>query len=150
MRFPTKFSRYDTVIPAGGIALGADTVPTVHPSPNTMSNLMVSRFANINGYPCHRIAVTYKGPAGAPALPATLWFWEEQTEHWYQIGGSVSLLRDRVSFFDVVGLLDGSQTSGEILMPTAGSIAVLLIVEDPGGTPAGEFVFAVGPDLTVF
>jgi hypothetical protein len=108
-----------------------------------MDNLMVSRFSNNNGWPCHRVAVTYKGPVAAPSLPATLWFWEEQTEHWYQIGASTNLLLDRVTFFDVVGLLDGNQ----MLQPSAGSIAVALIVTDPGGTPAGEYVFAIGPNL---
>lgn len=150
MRFPMKFSRWVAPVPPGGIALGADVVPPSPPSPGTMTNLMTSRFANINGWPCHRIAVTYKGPLGAPALPATIWFWEEQTQHWYQTGAAVNLARNAVSFFDVVGLLDGPNSQGEILNPTAGSIGVLLLVEDPGGTPAGEYVFACAPDLTTF
>jgi len=151
VRFPMKFSRWVAPVPPGQIALGADVVPVgQHPSSNTMGNLMVSRFANINGWPCHRVAVTYKGPIGAPALPATLWFWEELTQHWYQIGATVNLALDKVTFFDVVGLLDGPNSQGEILNPTAGSIAVLLLVTDPGGTPAGEYTLAMAPDLTTF
>lgn len=144
MRFVNKFSRFK-----GGPtpALGSDTVPTTGPTPGPNANLMSSRFSNINGWPCHRVAVTYKGPVGAIPLPATLWFWEELTQHWYQIGASTNLTPDAVTFFDIVGLLEGSQASPDV-NPTSGSISALLIVTDPGGAPAGEFVFAMGADLT--
>ena len=147
MRFPRMFKRYDTVIPPGGHALGSDTTPTTTPpTASVTDNLMVSRFSNINGWPCHRVAVVYRGPPGAPPLPAELYMWEEQTQHWYQIGAPVSLVPGAVAFFDVVGVLDGN----DALTPTAGSIAVFLRVTDPGGTPAGEYVFAVAPDLTTY
>ena len=146
MRFTSKFSRFKG---APGPGLGDDTVPTTAPTPGPNANLMCSRFSNVNGWPCHRIAVTYRGPESAIPLPATMWFWEELTQYWYQIGATVNLNPDAVTFFDVVGLLEGSQASPDV-NPTAGSIAALLIVDDPGGAPNGEHIFAMGPDLTTF
>ena len=148
MRFFTKFSRF-----VGGPTpvLGSDVAPTAHPNTGTMDNLMVSQVtSSASGWPVHRIAVTVKAPPGAPVLPATLLFWEDSTESWYGVGGTVSLKPGEVRFFDTVGLLDRAPTSRDLDQPTSGGLSVVLLVTDPGGTPAGEYVFAVAPDMTTF
>ena len=151
MRFPCVFSRSKG--PGAFPALGSDPSPNAStppqpPTPAPNGNLMTGPFFNNNGWPCHRIAVAYKGPPLPVALNGTLWMWEDQTQHWYQIGGTVSIAPDAISFFDVVGLLDTANTRGDLNQAAAGSLAVQLVVTDPGGAPAGTHTFAVGPDLT--
>ena len=147
MRFPVAFTRWVGTAPAGGVALGSDTLPTTAPKA-TMDNLLASRFQNINGWPCHRIAVTYKGPTGAIALTARMYFWEDETQAWYQVGGQVTMQPSQVSFFDVIALLEMPNTEANLQNATPGSISQILIVDDVGGSPPGEYQFAIGPDLT--
>lgn len=147
MRFFKKFSRWKG---AGGPTLGSDVAPTTPPNTGSMDNLMVSAVSSMEaGWPCHRIAVTCKAPGVSPDLPATLLFWEDLTQSWYGVGGTVNLKPGKVVFFDTVGLLDRPNVGANNLEVTSGGIAVVLLVTDPGGA-AGEYVFAMGPDLTTF
>ena len=156
MRFPLLFRRFKTAVPPGKIALGGDAVPAGPPDFKDSDNILFSRFNNINGWPVHRIVMACKAPPGAPPLPVTMYFFEDATQTWQQIGGSTLLTPGTVAFFDTVALLDlphtRSSQAGQALeeAPTSGSIAQLIIVGDPGGTPAGEYDFAAGPDLTTF
>ncbi len=148
MRFFMKFSRF-----VGGPVpmLGSDVTPTAAPNTSTMDNLIVSQVTSMNaGWPIHRIAVTCRAPVGAPPLPATLMFFEELTETWYGVGGVVNLAPGEVRFFDTVGLLDRPPTGANQLEARSGGLHAVLLVTDPGGMPAGEYVFAMGSDLTTF
>lgn len=145
MKFPTKFSRWKGAAPAGSITLGTDTTPSAAPSASA-DNVLFSRFSSINGWPCCRIPVVYRGPALAPNLPASMYFWEESTGAWYKIG-SGTLKPNEVTFFDVVALLDNPNAGNPATGYSPGSIAQMLIVSDNAG-PNGEYQFAMAPDLT--
>jgi hypothetical protein len=148
MKFPATFTRYVGTVPAGKIALGADTLPTGRPEA-TMDNLLASRFNNVNGWPAHRIAVVYNGPESAPALTATMYFYEDSTSAWYQIGAAGTLTSGEVTFFDVIAIMEMPNVSADLANATPGSIAQILIVEAPGGTPPnGAYQFAMATDLT--
>ena len=149
MRLPMKFSRWKGTVPTGGVALGADSVPNTgptKPTPASQDNLLMCSFASLSGWPMHRIAVAYKGPAAAIALSANIALWDEQTQHWYLVGAAQNITPDRLTFFDVVALLAPPQTQAQN-GATNGSCEAMLIVSD-GATPNGEYVFAMGPDLT--
>jgi hypothetical protein len=144
MRFFKQFSRWKG---PGGTVLGTDALPTTPPNSST-DNLLISPAASrAGGWPAHRVAVTYHGPAGAPNLPATLVFYESLTGRWYGIGGTVALVPEMVSFFSVLALLDPAAVGPDQLNSSSGSLSVTLLVTDPGGTPNGEYVFAVAPSL---
>ncbi len=147
MKFPASFTRYVGTVPEGGVALGADTLPTGRPLA-TMDNLLASRFQNINGWPCHRVAVTYVGPAGAPTLSASMYFYEDTTETWYLIGAPVTLTSGTVAFFDVIAILEMANTEASLANATPGSISQLLIVSASGTIVDGAYLFAMAPDLT--
>ena len=146
MRFPVTFNRYISTIPAGGIALGGDSsLPAGAPNVS-QDNVLSSRFANINGWPCHRIAVSYKGPSSAKNLPARMFIYEESTCGWYKVGSDVTLKPDTIQFFDVLALLDFHAPNGE----PAGSIQAFLQIDAAGSDPTGTYTFAMAPDLTTF
>jgi len=153
MRMHVKFSRWKG---AGGTALGTDGAPGVPPTatPTNQDNLLVTGFANQSGYPIHRIAVAMKGPAAAIALVAQLWVYDYLTEAWYEVGAPTVVTPNRITYFDSVALGDPPQIQraslpvGGSVVSTAGSLIVALVVQD-GATPAGEYTFALGPDLTV-
>jgi hypothetical protein len=146
MMFPARFKRYLTAVPAGGIVLGTDVVPTGR-APAGTDNQLSCRFSNINGWPVQRIAVTYLGPAGASALTARMYFYEDGSAAWYQIGAQVTMTSGTVSFFDVVALLDMPNVTANLAAATAGSVNQILIVDAVGST-SGMYQFAMGPDLT--
>jgi hypothetical protein len=155
MRFPTVFKRYVGSVPTGATVLGGDTLPSGPPNAQTADNCLFSRFSNINGWPVHRIAVTYKGPTGAKVLAAQMYFFEDATQTWYAIGASVNMTAGTVSFFDVIALLDRPHSSSAAGgspedSPQSGSAAMLLMVSAAGSDPAGEYDFAMAPDLTTF
>ena len=148
MRFPAAFYRYIGALPAGGKALGSDTVPAAGSPPNsTADNVLPCRFQNINGWPIQRIAVCYNGPVGASNLTARMYFYEDQTQAWYQVGPQVTMVPGTVSFFDVVALLEMPNTLQNLANAAPGSAEQLLIV-DSVGAAAGKYSFAMGPDLT--
>jgi len=154
MRFPCSFKRYVTTVPAGGKVLGADAVPTTAPT-TSMDNVLFSRFANINGWPVHRVAILYTGPVGALNLPAQPYMWDDATQAWHAIGAAATLKPNVVTFVDVVALLDlphASSAEGGVLEgpPNSGSIAQALVISSGGADPGGTYTFAMGPDLTTF
>jgi hypothetical protein len=147
MKFPVMFKRYVGTIPIGMTALGADELPSGRAN-NSMDNVLNSRFSNINGWPVQRVAVVYMGPGDSPStLSATMWFYEDGTNSWYQIGASQTLTSGQVSFFDCVALLDMPNTNHTLNNALSGSLSQVLIVE-AGDAGEGEYMFAMGPDLT--
>lgn len=148
MKFPASFTRYVGTVPAGKVALGGDSLPTGR-APANQDNAYFGRFNNVNGWPVHRLAVTYTGPSGAPTLTASMYFFEDTTQTWYQIGASGTLTSGQVTFFDVICIMEMPNTVADLANATPGSIAQILIVEAPGGSPAsGAYTFCIGPDLT--
>ena len=148
MKFPQSFVRYVGTVPAGASALGSDTTPAAK-APAGEDNVLVSRFSNINGWPIQRIAVTYKGPTGAPSVTARMFFYEDGTQAWYKVGADVVMAPGTVSFFDVVALLELPNTRANMAQSSSGSVSQFLQVDLPTGSPAaGPYTFAMGPDLT--
>jgi hypothetical protein len=149
MRFPTIFKR---ILPAtaGTKTLGTDTVPGAGVPPDSSAdNLLVAKNNNINGWPVHRVAVTYFTDAGAPIdLTAKMYFYEEASARWYLIGQG-TLKNGQVTFFDIISLADPPQTQKNLAAGNSGSISQILIV-DAGAAPNGNYVFTMGPDLTTF
>lgn len=142
MRFHRKFSRF---IGGGGTVLGADAAPTGRPTLKS-DNQMQSAFLIVHEWPVHRIAVGYVGPGGAPNLPGTLYVYDELAKSWFEVSTSVTLIPNRLNYFDILAAQPPpvrSDSSG-----TAGSLEVALVVGAVGGEPAGEYVFAMAPDLT--
>jgi len=156
MRMHMRFSRWKGATPPGQVTLGFDGGAGVPPTgePSTQDNMLICGFANGSGFPAHRVAVTYRGPAAAIGLVAQLWLYDHLTLAWYEVGAPLTIVPNRVNFFDVVALSDPPQIAraslpvGGSVVATAGSIAAMLVVQD-GATPNGEYVFAMGPDLTV-
>ena len=149
MRFPRSFTRYVGAVPAGGVALGGDSSLPAGRASAAKDNVLFSRFQNVNGWPCHRIACTYRGPGGAPSAVARVFFYEDSTAAWYQVGADVTMPPGKVSFFDCIAILEMANTSQNLQDATPGSSALLLQVDLPTGTPPnGAYVFALAPDLT--
>jgi hypothetical protein len=136
------------------VTLGSDPDPNAGPTRPGLGvdNILFSRFTNTSGWPTHRIAVAYKYVGGgAPiGLPSTLYFWDQATERWYTLEAAKSLVADTIVFFDVVSLMDGTQTSSALGTPSQGSIEAYLRVTDPGAAPDGEHYFSMGADLSLF
>ena len=153
MRFPIMFSRWKGAgQPASvPILLGGDAVPAPPAeTPGALDNVLNHRFSNVNGWPCHRIAVVYDGSkVVAPvSLSATMVLYDRSTRRWYRVGPANVVLNEGViTFFDTLGLIEQVATSGGI-SEASGSESAMLIVSDPGAAPDGEHVFAMGADLT--
>jgi len=148
MKFPTSFTRYVGSVPTNGKALGSDTLPAGK-ADSSNDNVLCTRFQNVNGWPVHRIAATYSGPAAAPSVTARMFFYEDTTRAWYQVGADVTMKPGFVTFFDVIALLEMPNTAANLANAMPGSIAQFLQVDLPAGSPAnGAYVFALAPDLT--
>lgn len=160
MRFPHQFSRFLGLgtDPARQLGQASDLAPNTAGSGSTplkpsdaTDTILISKFTNSSGWPLQRVAIGYKGPGGAPALPnCALWVWDYETERWYRMPTTFTLNPDQITITDVVALMEGGPRSqAELLKPTAGSLEAWLSVPNPGGPPPdGEYVFAFGPDLS--
>jgi hypothetical protein len=147
MRFPTTFKRYKG---GGSPVLGSDGAAGVPPTstPLAQDNLLLSTGYSNQGWPAHRIAVAYKGPAAAIALAAQVWVYDNLSGAWYEVGAPQNITPNRITYFDVVALVDPPPTSANLGNPGSGGVQALLVVQD-GVTPNGEYVFSMGADLTV-
>jgi hypothetical protein len=157
MRFHVGFQRYKGTVPTGKIALGADTLPSTAPNPKTMDNVLFCKFDNINGWPCHRVAVVCNqksGTATSVALAGQMFIFETRTQAWHAVDASATAIpMNQVVFFDVVALLTrppmlSSQVEGLDGAVETGSIEAMLLITDPNTTEDGEYDFAIGADLT--
>lgn len=157
MRFPTSFSRWKGAVPAGGVALGGDSVPNgaqgadgTPPAPS-QSNVLFARFANSAGWPIHRIALAYnyRGAGAAIDLPASVYLWDENARRWFLVS-AVTLKEGQIVFSDSVALIDAPMQAANQTTPSAGSLSALVIVTDPGAAPNGEHRILLGCDLSLF
>lgn len=145
MRFPKSFKRY---VGGGGTALGSDGsagTPPTHGPVATMDNVLATKISSNDGWPVHRVAVAYKGPGGAPTLPAQIWVYDAETESWYEVGAPVNLTRNRLTYLDLPALADPIGQPGGA---SSGGVVMALVVLD-NSAPSGEYTFAFGADLTV-
>jgi hypothetical protein len=130
-------------------ALGSDGASGVPPvvNPNAqIDNVLIASFLTSSGFPVQRVAVTCKGPSNVDvSLPAQLWLYDDLTTAWYESGAPINITTNRVNYFDVCTLGDPSPVLRAA--SSAGSISAMLIVQDGTGTPSGEYVFAMSPDL---
>jgi hypothetical protein len=154
MRFHHKFSRFKTVIPAGEIALGADVDPTTlaidaAADARGQTNVLHARFANSNGWPCHRIAVGYHPPSGALALVATAYLYDVLSGFWYITDAvGTSLVANKITYFDFVSVPELPAVERYQDQGVGNQCDFYLLVTDPGAAPAGEHLFVLAPDLT--
>jgi len=137
---------FDTLDPTpanfpGGVPKPADTV----------DNVLIAPYFSDQGWPAHRVAVTYMTDAVAPiSLNAQLWLYDHETDHWYKQGTAMAgnLLVDQVTFFDVVAIVSSKMRKADLATPTQGCIEAMLIVKDPGVAPNGVYTFGMAADLT--
>lgn len=150
MRFPKVFYRYKGTAPTGGITLGTDAAPTTTP-PVGQDNIFTHRTHNVNGWPCHRIAMvcSYVGAGTAPTtLPVTMYLWEDSTQAWHKIAAVKNLTLGQIAFFDTIGALDMSGISAEWANQMPGGEQIYVKVDDNSGAD-GQYIFALVADLTV-
>lgn len=146
MKFPVSFTRR-----VGGsgsvVVLGADAVPTA--APTGQDFILAAPVSNTNGWPTHRIAVIYAGPASALELPADLYMWESTIGGWFKLNQAKRILvPNQVNFFDVVGITPSSPIGSDLAGSNPGGLVLALVVATVAGTPDGTYSFAMAPDLT--
>ena len=168
MRFPTKFTRYKGGSPpAGSIFFGADVLPVdingVQANPNvTADNVLLASMKNIDGWPPKRIAVAcrYWGPNDPSVLALTgiMYFFDSNLGLWIAMQaaglaiqpgkGDTLAHQPLVQFFDVVNISNQPSNGPNQQTAGAGSIAVCLIVTDPGGaTVVGQYDFVMAASI---
>lgn len=148
MRMPVMFKRFlGGPTPALGSDGAAGVPPTASPNPQAQDNVLSTKFYSNQGWPTHRIAVGYLGPAAAPTLPAQLWVYDFKSAAWYAVGAPLNLVVNQMNYFDVVALLDAPPTSSDQNTTTAGGVEAMLVVQNNAG-PNGTYTFTMGADLT--
>lgn len=144
MYLPTKFTR----TAAAGAFWTADTLPTAAPS--NQDFLLPARNRNILGWPIHRVAVGYSGPAGATYLRADLYAWDVNTQLYYLTHDMSKMLRPgRINYFDVPAICEPPQTQANQGNAISDGIGLILIVTPPNVTAVnGTYTFTMAADLT--
>ena len=158
MRFQQMFFRQigGSAKPAGATVVpplvGSDVAPTTAP-PNAGSsdNLIVSRFQNSFGWPCHRLVIGYACTAAGGPLNADLYIWDELSLNWFRVNGATPLVLTvgNLTFADIVSLLEPPQTGSNNYQSNAGSIEAMLVITSSPVT-AGLYTVVMAPDLTTF
>lgn len=149
MKFNKQFFRRKGA--GAGTVIGTDGAANAVPSepPNTSRDniLSIKPFSN-SGWPCHRVAIGYGSPSGAVGtdLPCELWIFDHLSERWYRVDAK-NLVLNRITFFDIVALIDQATTLATLGEPSSGAIEMFIKVLD-NATPDGLYVFTVGADLT--
>lgn len=148
MRFWTTFSRW---VGPGGPSLGSDTPPLGPPPASGQDNLLITdKSLNYRETgPTHRIAVAYAGPAGAAPITADVYLYEEDTGLWFKTStASLTLTPDTITFFDATMVLStAGRIHGDMGQP-GGEIQCILVPNNPGGLPNGEYKFSMAPILS--
>jgi hypothetical protein len=166
MRFPVKFTRYKGTPPANGIIFGADVLPVdvngLQSNPNVnQDNVLNASMKNIDGWPPKRIAVAcrYTGANDPSAVPLTgiMYFFDSLLGVWIAMSatgvtiqpGKADTLAHQpiVAFFDVVNISNQPSNSSNQQNAGAGSIAVCLIVTDPGTAVTGQYDFVMAASI---
>lgn len=147
MYFPGKFTR----AVSGNAFWPQDVLPTGALPANTDIALSI-RPRDLVGFPVHRLAVGYSGPAGASYLPADLYAWEGNSQQWLKTHDGTKVLRPgRVNYFDLAGIAEPPVKISNLDQGMAGGTDYVLIVTTPPNTitPAnGTYTFAMAADLT--
>lgn len=102
-------------------------------------NKMSCRLCNTNGYPVQRGVVGLKGLNSATV---TLWFKEDLTDSWFELG-TQSVNPDCLVYFDLPTMADGAKT-GDPCQPGC----LELCLEVRGLTVEGEHTFVLGADVS--
>jgi hypothetical protein len=155
MRIQKVFARFKGVVPPGAIALGADLDPNVGapgpvplaPNPE-LTNLIACGVVSMTNVLVKRIAVSAIMPVGGVALSARMWFYDSVTAHWYALEAAKNLTMDEIQFFAIAALGEARATEGNFQNPSAGAAQAVLVIDDAGGAPAGEYIFGMAPSLT--
>ena len=149
MRFQTLFKRRVGATPASDKVLGSDTAPTGAPD-QTKDNQFQVLFRDINGWPVHRIAIGYGGPAGALTLTAALYIFDRNSGLWLKLGPvpTANLVPSEIAYFDMIVPVEVAQTSGNLAKSVGNSADLALVVTPAGGDPNGEYTFVAAGDLT--
>jgi hypothetical protein len=136
--------------PPGGVPLPPPDPDDFQNTANR-DNVLICPLWSDQGWPVHRIVVSYATDAVAPiALAAKLWVYDELTALWYYTGASfpATIPPNQLSFFDVVAPVNarvGNLTKNKAT--TGGCIQAMLVVA-PGAGPNGTYTFAMAGDLT--
>jgi hypothetical protein len=146
MQFPCVFYR---------TASFDDAVPTGAPS-SQQDNMLSCRSRDSSGMPLQRIAIIGNGPSGGPStLTASLYVYEQGTGHWVQLGNSLPLqmgvagVGAKMVYFDAFSTGENpGGTLADVANPVPGAATFLLVVTNPGGLAAGNYVFAMAPTYT--
>lgn len=154
MRFQTYFTRQKGgVTPDPVLGAASDPEPTFAtntPPAADDDNLLLAKVGGI-GNPVQRVAVGYWYSAGGGVdLTAKLWVWDSASEKWY-LAGTGTLKDGQLTYFRTPVLADPPQTSANLGKPSAGGMACMLTVADPGGGAlAGVYHFVMGADVALF
>jgi hypothetical protein len=147
MRLWQQFTRKVT----GGALWTLDALPTdagsnqEAPTSATDFAISVPRYDSI-GWPAHRLAVGYHGPATAPNLSAQLYVFDKNSQRYYAVGAAVTMTAESISFFSLVCVANQPVTSANMQNSNAGASDYCLIVT-PSGAVNGTYVFSMAPDL---
>ena len=148
MRFWTTFSRW---VGPGGPPLGGDVPPIGPPPASGQDNLLITdKSLNYRETgPTHRIAVAFAGPAGAFSIAADIYLYEEQTGLWFKTSASaLTLTPDTITFFVTAMVLSTAKRIHGDLGEPGGEIQCVLVPQNPGGLPNGEYKFSIAPVIS--
>jgi hypothetical protein len=165
MKFPLLFTRYKGAAPAGGKNFGAEGFPFTdaatsqprQPNPKTDDQVLYARMTSTNGWPASRIilASRYTGGGALTAVNVTANFFENSMGIWVALGATSATVTPGSAtvpgvpvYFDVPSLLEIPNIQANLDQNSTGSIAIAIIVGDPGALPAGRYDFAAAADLT--
>ncbi len=145
MLFPAMFTRYVGTVPPGGKALGGDAIPAGQ-VPAATDNLVTGKAMDRNGGPVRSVQVTYDGPVGAPDLTARMYFYEDGTGAWYEVGAQQTIVAGTTSYWQVVTLMDQPATLANLKVGLGpAQLAQLFVVDAAEGAPEGAYEFTMGP-----
>lgn len=149
MQFNLVFERRKGA--GSGLALGSDGVAGTPPTakPEGLTNVIKIRPVSDQGWPVHRIALGYNpnGAVGPVNLPCELWIYDRKSNSWFQIEATKNIIPNRITFFDVVALLNNPITQASLSDGGAGTAEVFVRISD-NSAPDALYIFAVGADLT--
>jgi hypothetical protein len=143
-----KFSRVTAASTPWTVdALPVDSVGNqAPPGPGQPFAISVTTRDN-NGIPPHRLAIAYHGPTTAPALTATLYVWDANTQRYYAVSTAFTLTAEAITFVSIMTIANPPPSSANMDQGMAGGASFVLIVNPTAATTNGTYTFAMGPDL---
>ena len=135
MRFPLK-SSFVSADP------GWPATPTVITDTNK-PNCLAAKLFNICGYPAQRYCAAWHSAAVVASLTAQLWLWDDNSAHWYKLGGVTTMTKDTITFWDIPTLMDNPQVQADLGITGPGALELALVPVDPAIAGTYEFIFGV-------